>query len=416
MGLLNLLKINLFDMIKFNIFPLLLLIVTGCNSFQKVDENEPYVVMLSVDGFRWDYADKVHTPNLDKIAGMGVKAESLKSSFPTKTFPNHYTIATGLYPDHHGIVLNSFYDPGTGRYYSIMDRESVEDGSFYGGEPIWVTAENQGVISGSYFWVGSEAEIKGVRPTYWKRYDHNFPYNQRIDSVISWLQKPPEVRPHLILWYIDEPDHTGHKYGPDSEEMKNIIVELDFLIGYFMAEIQNLPIADRINVIITSDHGMENISNDRKVVLKDHLTMDWIEEIQGYNPNYNIKVREGYIDSVYNELLKIDHIAFWKSDMVPERLHYGTNDRTLDLVVVADSSWSLVLSADKKVGFGAHGYDNINKDMDAVFYAYGPAFKENHIAPTFNNVDIYPLIAHILRLKPAETDGSFENVKNILKD
>ena len=416
MMLLILSNYNYSKMKKFLLLLPILLVFISCSNQQKSEEDSPYIVMLSVDGFRWDYADKVPTPNLDKIAKMGVKAESLKASFPTKTFPNHYSMATGLYPDHHGIVLNSFYDPPTQRHYSIFDREAVEDGYFYGGEPIWVTAEKQGVISGSYFWVGSESEIKGVRPTYWKRYDHDFPYEQRIDSVISWLQKPAELRPHLILWYIDEPDGTGHKSGPDSKEMKDKIVELDFLIGYFMAEIQDLPIADKINILVTSDHGMGNVSEERKVVLEEHLTMDWIEEMQGYNPNYNIKVKDGYYDSVFNELKKIEHIAFWKSDMVPERLHYGKSDRTLDLVVVADSSWSLVPSADKKVGFGAHGYDNKNKDMFAIFYAYGPAFKENYISPSFNNVDIYPLIAHILNLQPAIIDGSLDNVKGLLKE
>lgn len=386
--------------------------IAGCK--QPAPE-KPYLVMLSVDGFRWDYADKVPTPNLDKIAKMGVKAESLKASFPTKTFPNHYSMATGLYPDHHGIVLNSFYDPPTGRHYSIFDREAVEDGYFYGGEPIWVTAENQGVISGSYFWVGSESKIKGVRPTYWKKYEHKFPYVQRIDSVISWLQKPAEIRPHLVLWYFDEPDHTGHKFGPDSKELEAKIIQLDSLIGYFLDEINKLPIADKINVIVTSDHGMASISEDRKVALKENITMDWIEEMQGYNPNYNLKVKEGYVDSIYNELKEIEHITFWKSAMVPERLHYGTHDRTLDIVVVADSSWSLVPYSDKKVGFGAHGYDNDNKDLHAIFYGCGPAFKENYISPTFNNVDIYPLIAHILNLEPAKVDGTFENVKQLLR-
>ena len=198
--------------------------------------------------------------------------------------------------------------------------------------------------------------------------------------------------------------------------MEDKIVELDFLVGYFMAEIQDLPIADKINFIVTSDHGMGNVSEDRKVVLEEHLTMDWIEEMQGYNPNYNIKVKEGYTDSIYNELNEIEHISFWKSEMVPERLHYGTNERTLDFVVVADSSWGLVPSADKRVGFGAHGYDNDNKDMHAVFYAYGPAFKENYVSPAFNNVDIYLLISHILNLQPASVDGSFDNVMGLLKD
>jgi alkaline phosphatase D len=392
---------------------LLILIITGCKSLK---EEQNIVIMFSMDGFRWDYADKVPTPNLDRIAKMGVRAESLKASFPTKTFPNHYSIATGLYPDNHGIVLNSFVDPATGKYYKISDREAVEDGFFYEGEPIWITAEKQGVVSGSFFWVGSEAEIGGIRPTYWKKYDYKFPYKQRVDTVISWLQKPEDIRPRLILWYVSEPDHSGHKFGPDSKELLERIMELDTLVGYFLDEIDKLPIAENINIIITSDHGMGSTSEERKIVLEESLTMDWIAEMEGYNPNYNIKARDGYYDSVYNELTGIEHITAWKSEMVPERLHYGTHDRTLDFVIVADSSWSLVKTSDKKTGFGAHGYDNDNKDMHAIFYAYGPAFKENYISPTFNNIDIYPLIAHILKLERAEVDGKFENVKQLLKE
>ena len=180
------------------------------------DSGQPYVIMLSMDGFRWDYTNDVETPNFDSIERVGVKAESLKSCFPTKTFPNHYSMATGLFPDHHGIVLNSFYDEEMDRHYSLMDRKSVQEGKFYGGEPIWVSAEKQGIITGTLFWVGSEAEIKGTRPTYWKQYDHDLPYVDRIDTVISWLQKPEEFRPRLILFYFDEPDGIGHKYGPES--------------------------------------------------------------------------------------------------------------------------------------------------------------------------------------------------------
>ncbi len=395
-------------------FAILSIFIVACQQPKIIEK--PYVVILSLDGFRWDYAETVPTPNLDKIAKMGVKAESLKASFPTKTFPNHYSMATGLYPDHHGIVLNSFYDPEMDKYYHIMDREAVEDSSFYGGEPIWVTAEKQGVISGSYFWVGSETAVQGIRPTYWKRYDHDFPFEQRIDSVISWLQKPESVRPHLILWYMHEPDHIGHVGGPESIELDSVIVYLDHLLGVFLDKVQQLPHTDKINVIVTSDHGMCATSNERKVVLESNITMDWVEIIQGYNPNFVIKAKDGYIDSLMFELGNTEHITSWRSEDIPERLHYGSNPRILDIVVVADSSWSVVIEEGKYVSNGAHGYDNNNIDMDAIFYAFGPAFKVNYVSPKFNNVDIYPLIAHILNLQPASVDGSFENVKGLLKE
>jgi alkaline phosphatase D len=387
--------------------------LAGCS--QHKDDKKPYVIMLSLDGFRWDYADKAPTPNLDKIVRMGVKAKSLKPSFPSKTFPNHYTMATGLYPDHNGIVLNSFYDPETDREYAIFDRKAVEDGSFYDGEPIWNTAEKQGMKSGTFFWVGSDADIEGMHSSYWKKYEHKFPFEQRIDSVISWLQLPEKVRPHLILWYMHEPDAMGHHFGPDSDEIKEEVIYLDSLVGIFMDKLEALPIANKVNVIVTSDHGMGNISNDRKVIIEESMNMDYVEMIQGYNPNFLVKAKEGFIDSVYLQLKSVPHITCWKTGELPERLHYGTNPRTLDIVVVADSSWSLVSEKKKKVGSGAHGYDNDNKDMHAIFYAYGPAFKSNYTAPTFTNINIYPLIAHILGLEQAKTDGKLENVKGMLK-
>ncbi len=396
----------------FIIFFFLSVLILGCSDADAPSER--YVVMLSMDGFRWDYARRVPTPNLDRIAGSGVVAESLKPSFPTKTFPNHYSMATGLYPDHHGIVLNSFYDEPSGRYYAIADREAVEDGYFYGGEPIWVTAERQGVITGSYFWVGSEAEIGGYRPTYTKRYDEGFPYAQRIDSVIAWLQKPAGVRPRLILWYFDEPDHTGHVWGPESAAVDSVVMYLDSLVGVFLDRVGALPIADRINVIVTSDHGMGGISDDRKVVLGNCLDMEWVEELQGYNPNFNIKARAGFADSIHRALSGVEGIRVWKTPDLPPRLHYGTHPRTCDLVVVADSGWSVVAGPDDKVGRGAHGFDNANTDMHAIFYACGPAFRKNYVAPTFENVDLYPLICEILGLQPSKVDGDLRHVEDML--
>jgi len=399
---------------KLFILPFVLLFFTGCSLMQS-KESKPYVVMLSMDGFRWDYTDRVETPNFDKIAAKGVKAESLKPSFPSKTFPNHYSIATGLYPDHHGIVLNTFYDPATGREYSISDRKAVEDGYFYVGEPIWVTAEKQGVISGSFFWVGSEAKIDGYRPTFWKKYDSHITFGQRIDSVIAWLQKPEKVRPHLILWYMDEPDHTGHKAGPGSSAVDKVVMELDSLLGVFLTKLEKLPIAAEVNVIVTSDHGMENVSDDRKVVLSDHLPDEWVERVEGYNPNFNIQAKEGFKDYIYEALNYTDGISVWPSHEVPERLHYGTNPRTLDFVVVANKSWSVVENGEKKVGRGTHGFDNEDPDMQTIFYAYGPAFKENFVSPTFENVDIYPLLCEILGLEPAPVDGNIRHVEKLLQ-
>lgn len=376
----------------------------------------PYVVMLSLDGFRWDYPDRFETPNLDSLAASGVKAEGLIPCFPTKTFPNHYSIVTGLHPDHHGIVQNSFYDPATARYFSIRNRQTVGDGSFYEGEPIWVTAEKQGIRTASYFWVGSEAPCAGMHPSIWKEYDEDVPFEARIDSVIAWLKLPEPKRPRLITFYMHEPDSRGHLLGPDNPGLGEMITYLDSLVGVLVNKLADLDISQQINLIVTSDHGMGEVSPQRYIDLASYVDPAWTSIVQGYNPNYLVQAREGCYDSILSGLDRIPHVSAWPSGGVPERLVYGSHIRTLDFVFVADSSWSLgwMEKADED-SFGAHGYDNANTDMHAIFYASGPFFKEGYLQPRFPNTDIYPLIARLLGLKPADTDGDLNQVRDMLK-
>jgi predicted AlkP superfamily pyrophosphatase or phosphodiesterase len=375
---------------------------------------QPYVVILSMDGFRWDYPDKWPTPNLDRIAARGVKAISLQPSFPSKTFPNHYTIATGLYPDHHGIVDNSFYDPSSGRQFSISDRQANEDPIFYGGEPIWVTAQKNGMLSAIFYWVGSEALIKGMRPTYWKHYDHDISFRQRIDTVIYWLNLPEAKRPHLVMCYMEEPDGIAHDEGPDGKGTRRMVMRLDSLMGVFMDKIEALPIAGQVNIIITSDHGMESISPVRCVNLKEILDYRWFDEIEGHSPNLTLKVKSEFADTAWNALSAIPHLTAWKHGMVPDSIHYGQNPRTLDFILVADSAWQFTMTGKVSRSLGSHGYNPYNWDMHAIFYAIGPAFKVCYKQPTFENVDIYPLICHILKITPAPADGRIERVSGML--
>ncbi len=390
----------------------------ACNNSRESGEHsspEPYVVMLSLDGFRWDYPDSIPTPNLDRIAAMGVKAKSLKPSFPTNTFPNHYSMATGLYPDHHGIVQNSFYDPELGRYYHMRDSSSRNDPVFYQGEPIWQTAEKQDITAATFFWVGSDVLGADNQASYWKPYDHDLPFDHRIDSVIAWLKLPQAKRPRLIMWYMHEPDATGHYDGPFAPKTDSVIMMLDSLVGVFMDKIAELPDSDKINVIVTSDHGMGKISPDKIVDLSQKIDTSWFEVIEGHNPIYTLKVKEGLLDTAYAVLSGIKHISVWKHGEVPEELHYGTHPRTLDLIVLADSAWSVTTGNDLHYK-ATHGYHTANTDMHAIFYAYGPAFKKNYSAATFENVDLYSLIAEIMHIKPAKTDGQLGRVKPMLKD
>jgi alkaline phosphatase D len=398
-----------------------ILSLTSCLSSRQIAEietgQETYVVMLSMDGWRWDYSARVPTPNLDRIAALGVMAQYLIPAFPTKTFPNHYSMATGLYPDNHGIVANNFYCPQLNLSFRLGDRTTVENPVFYGGEPIWVTAEKQGLIAASYFWVGSEAPVQGVQPTYWKRFDSNTRLSAQIDTVIYWLNLPVEKRPRLITLYSHQPDSHGHDYGPDAPEVDNMLVYLDSLVGDLKTKLSRLPIAGQINLIVTSDHGMTQLSAERFVDLSQHVRRNWFERAHGGNPLLLLQPVEGMKDSVYNILRKVDNLQVWKSGQLPERLNYGNNPRTLDLIVLADSTWSLGWNPPREnfSNEGGHGWDNAKKDMHTVFYAMGPAFRSNHLHPPFKVVDLYPLIAQILGLKPAQIDGEFERVRGMLR-
>ncbi|PLW97132.1 MAG: alkaline phosphatase family protein [Marinilabiliales bacterium] len=391
----------------------ILTIATACKK-KEANQEQPYLIVLSLDGFRWDYPQNAYTPTLDSLKAVGVIAESLKPSYPTKTFPNHYTMATGLYPDHHGLVDNYFHAPDLDKIYSMKDREAIEDGTFYGGEPIWVTAENQSVKSATFFWVGSEAEIKGVRPSFWYKYDWTIPFENRIDSVAKWLSLPESKRPHLIMWYYSEPDHTGHEAGPESEETKLLIEELDTYLNKFFTRMRRLPEFNQLNFIITSDHGMNATSNDRTINIEQIIDTNDIEFIDGITPNVNIKVKEGKLNEVFDELKATPNLQVWKHGELPERLHYGTHIRTHDISMVADPGWTFINSKYPDAIAGAHGFDNDLKDMHAIFYAAGPAFKSNHTHPTFENVNLYVLFAEILNLTPAETDGDIANIEQML--
>lgn len=379
-------------------------------------DDEVYVVMLSMDGFRWDYADRVHTPNLDYIASQGVKAEYVIPAFPSKTFPNHYSMATGLYPDNHGIVNNNFYCPGLDLTYRLGDRASVENPVFYGGEPIWVTAEKQGMISASYFWVGSEAPVQGMQPTYWKPYQQEDTFGNRIDTVLYWLQLPEEMRPGLITFYFHEPDSKGHYFGPDSPEVDAMVEQVDSLVGVLIQKLQALPIAEKINLIVTSDHGMTQVDPERYINLSDYVDRDWFDYVQGGNPLYSLQPKDGKKEEILKALEGIDNLFVWESADIPQRLNYGNNPRTLDMIVLADSGWSVgwrEASGTYYTG-GAHGWDNAQKDMHTIFYAMGPAFKKGHLHEPFEVVDLYPMIARILKLDPAAVDGKVERIQDML--
>jgi alkaline phosphatase D len=404
--------------ISLYLFSALFVLVVVLTGFRRDSRNpfKNYVVLVSLDAFRWDYSKIYNTPNLNRLAHDGVKADRMISSFPTVTFPNHYSIATGLYPDHHGLINNSFPASDLGLYYRMGDRAAVENPAFYGGEPVWVTAEKQGVRSASFYWVGSEAAVGGLHPSYWKKYDESVTFEARIDTVVKWLGYPKEKRPELVTLYFDEPDATSHSFGPVSAQTGKIVERLDSLMGVLRAKLSALPEGKKINLIVLSDHGMTAVSPSRYINIKSLVPERMIASVSGGNPVYLLNPREGKKDSVLYLLNKSKGLKAWNKSELPAKWHYGTNPRIPDIVVVADSSWSIGTRPDgSSLRGGAHGYDNSNSDMFSIFYAAGPSFRKNYKFSELNNIDIYNLICTILRIKPAKNDGDPAHTKGILR-
>ena len=393
----------------------ILLITLG---FTRADRKpfENYVVLVSFDAFRWDYSEIYNTPNLDKLALSGTKAGKMIPSFPSKTFPNHYAIATGLYPDHNGIVENTFFAPDLNKMYKVSDRTAVENPGFYLGEPIWETAMKNGMKTASFFWVGSEAPIMGKHPDYWKKFDETVPFGSRIDTVIKWLQYPKAKRPEFITLYFEEPDAVSHDFGPVSAETGKVVERMDSLLGVLQTKLDELPIAGKITLIVVSDHGMGEVSSDRYIDLKMVVPERMIKSMTGGNPFYMIEPNENKRDSVLFLLNKVTGLQAWNKKDIPPYLNYGTSERIKDIVVVADSSWSIGTFSDTiEYKGGAHGYDISDSDMGAIFYAKGPSIKNGYKIRELNNVDIYNLICSILKIVPAKNDGNPEVIKDILK-
>jgi predicted AlkP superfamily pyrophosphatase or phosphodiesterase len=390
---------------------LVFLFVAGCASKKAPGE---YVVVLSLDGFRSDYTEKAHTPTLDSLARAGVKS-AFRPSFPSVTFPNHYTMATGLHPDHHGLVNNFFYAPDLDKVYRLGNNEAVTNPAFYGGEPVWNTAEKQGVKAGVFFWVGSEAPVQGMWPSIHKPYDKSIPYTQRADSVISWLQLPEDIRPRLIMWYIEEPDGTGHYATPDSAATYAMVEKLDAVLNYYFTEARKLKHFKKINFIVLSDHGMATYYPDNHVNLNDYLPRDSFDYVFDGVPTF-LYPKKTYADSAMAILQHVPRIKAYRKEDIPERFIYGKNPRIGDIVVIPDVGTYVQFRAQSSPRLAAaHGYDNMAPEMEAIFYAAGPAFKENVAAPVMPNVNLYLIIAHLLGLEPAPNDGDIEVVKRLFR-
>ncbi len=382
----------------------------------------PYVILVSFDGFRADYQDNFATPAMDRLATEGVRADGLVPVFPTVTFPNHYSIATGLYPANHGIVANSFPSRDRQRWYRLSDPQTVGDGSWYGGEPIWVAAEKNGLVTAAFFFVGTEAEINGVRPTFWRTFDSSIPGQNRVMQVLDWLNLPSESRPHLITLYFEDVDAAGHQFGPEAAQTGAAITQVDQYLGQLLDGIESLPFAQDIYTILVSDHGMDSYPGGSDVfVLSDVISLDGISEVGGGNYLFLFFDQS---DDVRATQIRDDINAVWANGRAwlpaeaPQSWAVSSDSRFPDVIVQANNNFRVVAqSADiTRIPVGLHGWAPEFEKMHGIFLAKGPRIATNSRISPINSIDIYPLMMEILQIPLVEPiDGDPAVLGNLLQ-
>src|SRR6185369_1338066 len=394
----------------------LVVIAISARAADRIPDLRPTVILVSLDGFRSDYLDKVDTPNLHAIIDRGVHAKYMIPVFPTKTFPNHYTIVTGLYPAHHGIVANSMYDPILKEKFSKNNPDVLRDPRWWGGEPIWITAEKQGIRTAPLMWPGALVDHDGVRPEYREDYAKSETPAQRVDKVLALLDRPASERPQFLTLYLDSVDDAGHDFGPDSAEVRDTIADVDRAIGQLVSGLRERGIDDRVNVVIVSDHGMAPVPRKKIVIIDDYIDPKTVNVVDS-SPVLSLIPNDGDVQGLYAKARRIPHAKAYLASQMPERWHFSDSPRITPVVVVVDDEWTVTsreyLDNHKKLDLGNHGFDNAAKDMRALFLAEGPAFEHGTLKP-FANVNVYSLLAFLLNIVPARNDGSLEVFRGIL--
>jgi predicted AlkP superfamily pyrophosphatase or phosphodiesterase len=367
------------------------------------------VILVSIDGFRWDYRQKYSAPTLDQLARSGAHATRMTPSYPSKTFPNHYTLVTGLRPGRHGIVNNWFHDPALRDNFTM---ERTEPAWWDGGEPIWVTAEKQGVRSACYFWPGSESAIHGVRPQLLKPFLKKLTPQERVAGVLEWFALPAEQRPRLATLYFDTVDTAGHDFGPDSPEVAAAIKEVDSAIAALLAGLERLGLRESANLVFVADHGMSEISTEQVVFLDDLLDLSLVS-VESTGPVGGVRPKPGVDAAALVASIRAkspSHLQVYLREDVPARLHYNRGDRIPPIVFLLEDHWTL----EQKTGWpklkaryhrATHGWDPATPNMGALLIAHGPAFRPGAQVNDVDNIHVYDLLCALLGIRPAPNDG-----------
>jgi predicted AlkP superfamily pyrophosphatase or phosphodiesterase len=391
---------------------------SGGQTPDSVAPRDRILILVSLDGFRWDYLQKfkAQTPHLNELAGEGVRAQRLISAFPSLTFPNHYTIVTGLWPEHHGIVNNSMYDPNFKAEFHIMNNPGPTDGRWWGGEPIWVTAIKQGRFADCMFWPGSEAEIDGVHPTNWKPFDAKISPDDCVDTGLGWLAQTNQ-RPNLLTLYFHEVDTESHHHGVESPQVARAVSQVDEAIGRLTSGLHRLQLDSMANVIIVSDHGMTDLSTNRIIVLGDYVDLNSVR-VDATGAIAGLRPLDGNVDALYNQFAgKENHFKVYRRENTPARFHYTDSPRIPPVILVADEGWYISkrkLDPARPFENATHGFDPELESMGATFIAWGPAFRHGVVLRPEQNVNIYNLLCATLGLIPAPNDGDQSLANEVL--
>ena len=387
--------------------------VIGCTSREPPPNQRPTLVLIGIDGFRWDYVDRPQAPTFRAIAEAGVRAERMIPSFPSATFPNAYTLVTGLYPAHHGVIGNKMTD-STG-HFSALDSASLSNPHWWGGEPIWTSAVKQGRRAIVISWPGSRAAVPGGQPINEPRYAGKAPNEGRVREVLRWLASSGPDHPDLIAMFIRDVDFAGHRHGPDSPQVDSAIAAVDAELAMLLDGIRSGGLASRVNLVLVADHGMADLDPTRQIFLEDYLDLSQVE-VREVSPIVAIAPKPGFEDQVFAALSKAHpHLTAYRRDHLPPRWHFDGNPRIAPIIGVVDEGW-LMLGRRPAAGAlgGDHGYDPEVTTMGALFLAMGPGFRRGVRVPPFRNIHVFPLLAQLLGIKAPSSDGSLDSVRSVL--
>lgn len=387
--------------------------LAACRAAAPPPPERAIVILVSIDGFRWDYLDRFTPPTLTELAANGVRADGLIPEFPSKTFPNHYTLVTGLRLGHHGIISNNMRAPDVPGEFSLSNRDAQKDPRWWGGEPIWNSVEKQGRKAAAMFWPGSETPINGRQASYWMPFNDDMPNRDRVNQVLTWLRLPERERPSFLTLYFSDVDSIGHRHGPDSEEVKQAVLGIDAEVAALVTGVKAAGLDSLVHYVIVSDHGMSAVSTERVIVLDDFIDVA-AADIVDWSPVLGLNPKDGDAEQLY-AALKGKHPALdvYRKNEVPAEYRLAGHPRLPAIIGIAREGWTIASkqnvdrwhSHERRPPGGEHGFAATASSMQGLFIANGPRLRKGLRVKPFENIHVYDFMCAILGLAPEKNDG-----------